>query len=71
MAKAMKCSYVVLLEEGKKVDSQSSLINGIRGDKDTFRLVEAFKVIDDVKTRHRSALYRRSARWRPKNRSHT
>jgi len=40
-------------EEGKKVDSQSPLINGIGGDKDTFRLVEAFKVIDDVKTRRK------------------
>jgi transcriptional regulator with XRE-family HTH domain len=54
MAKAMKCSVTLLLpDEGKKVDSQSPLIAGIGNDKDTFRLVEAFKVIDDVKTRRR------------------
>jgi transcriptional regulator with XRE-family HTH domain len=45
MAKAMKCSYTALMpEEGKKVDSQAPLIAGIGDDKDTFRLVEAFKV---------------------------
>jgi transcriptional regulator with XRE-family HTH domain len=54
MAKAMKCSYTALMpEEGKKADSQSPLIAGIGSDKDTFRLVEAFKVIDDVKTRRK------------------
>jgi transcriptional regulator with XRE-family HTH domain len=53
-AKAMKCSYTALLpEEDKKVDSQSPLIAGIGNDKDTFRLVEAFTVIDDQTTRRR------------------
>jgi hypothetical protein len=54
LLEAMKCSYTALMpEEGKKADSQSPLIAGIGSDKDTFRLVEASKVIDDVKTRRK------------------
>jgi hypothetical protein len=49
-----RSSYTMLLpDEGKKVDNQSPLISGIGNDKDTFRLVEAFKIIEDVTTRRK------------------
>jgi transcriptional regulator with XRE-family HTH domain len=54
MAKAMKCSYAALMpDEGKKADSQSPLIDGIGNDKIAFRMVEAFKAIEDVGTRRK------------------
>jgi transcriptional regulator with XRE-family HTH domain len=54
MAKAMKCSVTMLLpDEGKKVDSQAPLIDGIGNDKVAFRMVEAFKEIEDIATRRK------------------
>src|SRR5882757_5297778 len=54
MSKAMKFSYTILMpEEGKKIGSQSPLIDGIGNDKIAFRMVEAFKIIDDVATRRK------------------
>jgi transcriptional regulator with XRE-family HTH domain len=54
MAKAMKCSVTMLLpDEGKKVDSQAPLIDGIGNDKVAFRMVEAFKEIEDITTRRK------------------
>ena len=54
MAKAMKCSVTMLLpDEGKEVDSQAPLIDGIGNDKVAFRMVEAFKEIEDITTRRK------------------